>query len=421
MAHTSAPDEASHGGPILLNRRQMFLAYITGSFGFGFQALVAFIIPLRAHELGAPPEVIGLIIGAGGLLPIFLSIPAGELADRFGPRRVYVAGTVLSAAVTFCYALTTNYWVMLLLELAVGFPRTMPWIASQAYISHVGTQEQRPTIMGRFTFTTQFVQLIGPLIAGTVSQLVGYQSAFWVAFAAALGYTAMGLMLPEVRATGISKQPGSSGGSAAGGFGGALSLLGLRVIQVAMIMTFTRIWVLATWAAFYSLLLVSEGVEPFVVGTVLSISGVVATLMALTAGPLASRVGQVGGTCLALVSGCIGVMLSPWVAFFPLCYIPALFTGFANGITLPLLLAIVGEGAPPSVRGVAMGLRTSANRVAVTIAPIVMGGLVTAVGYTLAFSTGGIAGLLLTVAAVWRHRTGQQPALVPPDVTAAQK
>ena len=220
----AAASEKAEVQVVRLGPGHMLLPYISGSFGFGFHALVGFIVPLRALELGAPHQVIGLIIGAGGLLPIFLSIPAGELVDRIGARRVYVVGTALSALVTAAYALTSSYWVMLVLELLVGFPRTMPWVASQAYITGIGTPEERATIMGRFSFTTNLVQMAGPLMAGLMAQMVGYQSSFWIAMAVAVGYTLIGLTLPDVRGPAVEARSGSG---ATGGFGAALGLLRL--------------------------------------------------------------------------------------------------------------------------------------------------------------------------------------------------
>ncbi|MEK7216249.1 MAG: MFS transporter, partial [Chloroflexota bacterium] len=242
---TSNPSATSAASEyVQLNRWHMFLAYATGTFGFGFSTLVSFMVPLRALELGAEPHVIGLIIGAGGLIPIFLSIPAGEWADRFGARRVFIVGTALSALATLGYALTDNYWLMLVIELLVGFPRTMPWVASQAYISNVGTPEQRTTIVGRFSSATHLVQLFGPLLAGVIATVVGYKSAFWFVFLVAVTYTVMGILLPEVHNT---RSGGRAKTSGAGGFVAAASLVRLPIEQTALVMTFTRIWILVSW------------------------------------------------------------------------------------------------------------------------------------------------------------------------------
>lgn len=404
MSHAAAPTPTP--GHVQLSRWHMFLAYATGTFGFGFSQLTSFLVPLRAKELGADLQTIGFIIAAGGLIPIFLSIPAGEWADRFGARRVYIVGTALSAVAMFCYALTDNYWVMLGIELMVGFPRTMPWVASQAYISNVGAPEQRAAIVGRFSSATNFVQLFGPLIAGGIAQLLGFKLAFWWVFAVAIAYTVMGLALPEVH---NSPGGGRSKSSGAGGFAAAAKLVTLPAEQMAMIMTFTRIWVIVSWSSFFPLLLIQNEVAPALIGTVNSVMGVVSTLASLAAAPLARRLGDARATGLALLVGTVGLFISPFTASMPLAYLPTLFLGFTNGVTLPLLITLVSRGAPPELKGVALGLRTSANRVAVTVAPVVMGTLVTLTAVTTGFVTAGLTGwgLVVAAAAVYardRHR-----------------
>ena len=72
---------------------QLLVAYAAGSFGVGFQNMVQFLVPLRAQELGVPLEFIGVLVGAGALVPALLSVTSGELVDRFGARQAYIGGT----------------------------------------------------------------------------------------------------------------------------------------------------------------------------------------------------------------------------------------------------------------------------------------------------------------------------------------
>ena len=55
-------------------RTHLLLAYAAGSYGFGFQAMYQFLLPLRARELGAPVELIGLLVGIGAVVPAVLSV-----------------------------------------------------------------------------------------------------------------------------------------------------------------------------------------------------------------------------------------------------------------------------------------------------------------------------------------------------------
>ncbi|MCA1645083.1 MAG: MFS transporter, partial [Chloroflexi bacterium] len=84
----------------------------------------AFLIPLRAHELQAPLDQIGIIVGAGAVGPALLSVMSGELADRFGARRTYIGGTLVAAAMGLLLFPVTNYWLLLPIQLVMGFARS---------------------------------------------------------------------------------------------------------------------------------------------------------------------------------------------------------------------------------------------------------------------------------------------------------
>jgi hypothetical protein len=56
--------------------RRLWLAYAIAVFGLGANTQVTF-LPLRARELGAIFDVIGLIIGAGALAAVFSAVPSG--------------------------------------------------------------------------------------------------------------------------------------------------------------------------------------------------------------------------------------------------------------------------------------------------------------------------------------------------------
>src|ERR1041385_5449222 len=102
-----------------LTRAQLGLVYLSGSFGFGFQQMAAFLVPLRARELGAPLDQIGIIVGAGAVVPALLSVWSGELSDRFGARRAYIVSTLGEAAMGLLLFPVTNYWLLLPIQLVM--------------------------------------------------------------------------------------------------------------------------------------------------------------------------------------------------------------------------------------------------------------------------------------------------------------
>lgn len=87
-------------------RTQLGLIYVSGAFGFAFQNMAAFLVPLRARELNAPLDQVGMIVGTGAIVPALLSVWSGELADRLGARKTYVLGMLVSGVVSVFMALS---------------------------------------------------------------------------------------------------------------------------------------------------------------------------------------------------------------------------------------------------------------------------------------------------------------------------
>src|SRR5207302_5500150 len=106
-----------------------------------------------------------------------------------------------------------------------------------------------------------------------------------------------------------------------------------------------------------------------IISSVLSANSLVSTFTSLGAGWLARRSSNEVATAIALGLGVIGTAMSPWVAWVPAVYLPALLIGTGVGISLPLLMATVSSEVPADQRGVALGMRMSMNRAASTLAP----------------------------------------------------
>jgi MFS family permease len=327
-----------------------------------------FLIPLRAHELQAPLDQIGIIVGAGAILPALLSVWSGELSDRFGARRTYIAGTLLAAVSGLLLFPVTNYWLFLPISLLMGFARSTAWVASQTYVANIGTPADRATHMGRLSFTTNGGTIVAPLVIGQVANLVGYQWSFVFMGSVTLLYTLLGLFIPDVRVPRTTASHGRGGS-----FVAAYQLMRQRGVQVVMLLTFVRLWNGSGWGPFIPIFLREAGFDNTLISSVLAANSVVSTFTSLGASWLARRSSNEVATAIALGLGAIGTAISPWVAWVPAIYLPALLIGTGVGISLPLLMATVSSEVPPDQRGLALGMRMSMNQAASTIAPVSVG------------------------------------------------
>lgn len=390
--------------------RRLWLAYSSGAFGLAMIAQAGFLVPLRARELGASFDVIGLIVGAGAVAAVFASVPSGALIDRLGPKRTFVVGAGACVAVSLLFPLVTDYRWFLVLQPLLGLARNLGWVASQSYITSLGSEQERPTLTGRFSFFSNVGQMAGPLLVGAAAEVVGFRWAFLVPAAYALCFVVVGAFLVETRSPGHEQDRVPQGA----GVRSAWQLLALRGIQVALLLTLGRLWISVVYATFLPVYLVDEGFDPVVVGAVVATSGLAAAVVAPTAGFWTRYVSPTTAAACALVGGAVALVLIPHVAVLPWVFVVPVLVGVGVGVSLPLLLTIVTSAAPAGRRGVALGLRSMATQMAMTAAPLVVGPLITVLGIALGFSAAGaMAAGLLVGARVLSARVGQRGRDVP--------
>lgn len=384
----------------------LWLAYVSGAFGLAASGQINFLVPLRARELGASFEVIGLIVGAGAALPAVLSVTTGAAIDRLGPRRSFVLGTAATGVLAACSVFVTNYWWFLALQPVLGLARNLGWLASQAYVTGVGTEQQRHGIAGRFAFFTSAGQMAAPVMIGAVAQLTGFRWAFLFLAAYSAVFAAIGWLLPPVARA--SRAPGER--PPATGLQSAIALLKQRPIQVMLLLSSLRLWITWIYTAFIPIYLVDNGAPPAAVGTVLATYGVVGALVAPTSGFWTRFANPATVATLAMGGGALALLLAPHLVTMPLVYLAPALIGISQGLSLPVILMIVGTSAPPGKRGVALGLRATMNQTTAAAGPILVGALISASGVVVGFTTGAVFAGLMVLGARLLHQPGVRQA-----------
>jgi MFS family permease len=71
------------------------------------------ILPLWIEELGAPIAMVGLLLGANGILRLFVLFPSANIANRFGYRRTIMVARAAALIGLMAAALATR-WQQLL-------------------------------------------------------------------------------------------------------------------------------------------------------------------------------------------------------------------------------------------------------------------------------------------------------------------
>lgn len=376
----------------------LWLAYLSGAFGLAASAQINFLLPLRARELGANFEAIGLLVGVGAALPAVLSVPTGAAIDRLGARRAFLLGTLATGGLSALGVLVTNHWWFLPLQAVLGVARNLGWLASQTYITGVGPDDRRQRNAARFAFFTSSGQMAAPAIMGVVAQFTGYRWGFLFLAGYALAFALLGPMLPpEHREDRLPDQCRPLGLRAAG------ALLGTRTIQVVLLLSGLRLWITWIYGAFIPVYLVDHGLPPALVGTVLATYGVFGAASTPTTEFWTRFFRPVTVAILAIATGTVGLLLSPHLVTVPAVYLVPALIGISQGLSLPVILTVMGAAAPPGRRGLALGLRATVNQATAAAGPVLVGALIGAVGVSAGLTIGGLfAGAVVLGAHVLR-------------------
>jgi DHA1 family inner membrane transport protein len=345
--------------------------------------MLGLLVPLRADELGIPIAAIGVIVAARSAAETVLAVPLSTLVVRLGTKGAFVLSTSASAVVAAAFALADGFWTLLVLNVAIGAARALGWVASQTYIAGQYDPAHRARDTGRFSFVSNLSQMVTPLMVGGAAAAWGYEAAFLVVAAYCALFALVGLALAPPRRTGSDERVRLRA---------AAGLFRLPRMQMAMLLTFVRLWVPNIWTPLFPLLLVSAGGgSPQTAGAVVSSAAAVATLVNLLTGRLSRWASPEVLCTIALAFGVLGLIISPF-----LLSVPAAFVGVANGLSLPLLIVLVSEAAPKGQRGLALATRNAVNAFSGALGPLGTGWLVASLGAATAFPiAGGVAALLL--------------------------
>lgn len=146
-----------------------FLAIVLASLTarLGYQMARSPVLPQFAADLGAAPELLGLIVGASTVTGVFLKLPAGALSDVLGRRRMLIAGALFFALPPFFYPLIAEPYGLLALRFVHGTATAVFSPVAAAYVADLARAE-RGARLGTFSAANDAGAALGPLAGGAI-------------------------------------------------------------------------------------------------------------------------------------------------------------------------------------------------------------------------------------------------------------
>jgi MFS family permease len=136
-------------------------------------------LPLLMHQwFAASGRQIGAVIACRTLVNALLQTPGGRLADRFDKILLLRAGCLIIVSVICLVPLAGNFWWLLFLFAVLGTGEAIIWPVLGALATEEGRRYGQGTMMGVFSLAMSSGVLLGALVAGIGSDLLGLRWSF---------------------------------------------------------------------------------------------------------------------------------------------------------------------------------------------------------------------------------------------------
>ena len=332
-------------------------------------------VTYRALELDVPGAWLGALAASFAVVPLLVAVPSGSATDRFGERAVMLAGSVLLAASGAVLLLTGSSAMGLVAGIAVlGTGHLLSVVGEQAAVANSAPEGRFDSAFGYYTFAASLGQAIGPgliIVVGgraTIPETGGL-------FAAAV---VMGLVLVLCSAgIRMPARPASAATSENGSFGTLLRLPGLvRALLISCVVLsavdITLVYLPALGA--------DRGLAAGFVGLLLTLRAVASMTTRFLLGRMVARLGRrrlmIVSVSLSAVATAAAALPQPPASLA----VVVVLMGLGLGVGQPLTMAWLATVAPPGLRGRAMSLRLTGNRLGQVLIPSSVGALAAGVG-----------------------------------------
>jgi predicted MFS family arabinose efflux permease len=343
-------------------------------------------VSLYALQLNATPFTVGVLMSLYAFLPMLLSVAAGRLIDRIGPRVPLLWGNGLLLAGVLLPYLVPGLPTLFVAACMIGTGFMLSHMISNNLVGAFGRVEDRAANFSWLSLGFSVSGSLGPLIAGF--SIDGFGELRTFAVLALFAAVALGVAFWQRRTLVRHEVPKQlpSGQS-------VMDIVRNRPLRGVLIVSglLSMGWDLFTFVM--PIHCSNIGLSASTTGVIMGSFGA-ATFVVRLAMPALSRKlreWQVITTAF-LISG-TAYMLFPFVSSVTLLISIAFLLGIGLGCSQPMVMSLLYAASPAGRQGEVVGLRTTVLNASSTALPLVFGAVGSALGMGPVFW--GIASCLL--------------------------
>jgi len=330
-------------------------------------------------------SAVGALLALFAFVQLFLAIPSGRYADRHDLKRPIgfcIVAATLGAALP---ALWPSFPMLAAAAILTGAAIGTTVITLQRHAARMAsTPTQLKQVFGWMAIAPSIANFVGPFLAGLVIDYAGFRACFAVMAVLAL---AAWLLLRKTTELPLQEKPVERKRSS------SWALLAAPRMRLLMLISWvlTSCWDVHTFVL--PLLGHERGLSASVIGTILGLFAVAATLVRLLMPMIAARLQE--GTVITAAM----VVTALLYGVYPLAHSPlamgvcSVLLGFSLGSVQPMIMSALHMITPPHRQGEALALRLMSVNVSSILAPLVFGLIGSVVGVASVFwAVGAIVG-----------------------------
>ncbi|HEY2559261.1 MAG TPA: MFS transporter [Caldimonas sp.] len=349
------------------NRWLILLVLFTArtTMAFQFQS-VASVSPMLVPELHIDLAALGVLVGAWMLPGVFVAIPGGLLGQRFGDKRVVIAGLGLMVAGSVLVATADGYGAALVGRVVSGTGAVLLNVLLTKMVTDWFSGPQVATAMGIFVVSWPLGIGLSLLLLGPIAAASSWRFAIQVTAAACVVALVLVALLYR------SKHPTSAPTEA------LPSAWRLSRRELTLTCVAGLVWALFNVAyiivvSFSPLLLSARGLAPGSAAVVASFATwpLVATIP--LGGLLADRTGR--GRTIMFASFIALAMVMPLLTVAPSPILVLAIIGLLGGLPAGIIMTLPARALSPSSRHLGMGLFYALYYLAMAVLPAAAGAL----------------------------------------------
>ncbi len=349
----------------------------------GYQMARSPVLPIFAADLGALPELIGVIVAASTVTGVFFKLPSGALSDVLGRKRMMVLGALFFAAPPFLYPFVQEPWSLLALRFVHGFATAIFSPVASAYVASLA-ETGRGARLGWFSSANDIGATGGPLIGGFVLYFTSSYSLTYL-LVGALGVLTLlfVLLLPDIDRP--AREAKAFPARAADFRQGVAEVFRTPPILVAAGIEAVMYLGYGAFIGFLPIYAKTIGLNDAEIAIVLGAQLVLAMAAKPISGRLSDRVGRIPVIVVGLLLCAAALPLifrSESLAGFVLV---APLLGLGVGAVTPVTNALIADLASARRLGAAMGVFGTIWDIGEAAGPMIAGFLIGRLGYAATF------------------------------------